>query len=72
LDWSLQGNIVTEQLTINCKKEITFALITLDGKTVLTTVGNIGDNTISVGSLTNGLYIITDLKTRASTYFLKQ
>jgi uncharacterized delta-60 repeat protein len=72
LDWSLQGNMVADQLTVNCKKEITFALITLDGKTVLTIFGNIGDNTISVGGLTNGLYIITDLKTRVSTYFLKQ
>jgi hypothetical protein len=72
LDWSLQGNMVTEQLTINCKKEITFALITLDGKIISTTNTLIGTNTINVNGLANGLYFLTDVNTGASKQFFKQ
>jgi uncharacterized delta-60 repeat protein len=72
LDWSLQGNIVTEQLAVNCKKEITFALLTLDGKIISTTNTLVGTNTISVSGLANGLYFLTDVKTGASKQFFKQ
>jgi uncharacterized delta-60 repeat protein len=72
LDWSLQGNIVTEQLTINCKKEITFALITLDGKIISTTNTFVGTNTINVNDLANGLYFLTDVNTGVSKQFFKQ
>ena len=72
LDWWLQGNIVTEQLAVNCKKEITFALLTLDGKIISTNNTLVGTNTISVSGLANGLYFLTDVKTGASKQFFKQ
>jgi uncharacterized delta-60 repeat protein len=72
LDWSLQGNIVANQLTVNCKKEITFALLTLDGKIISTTNTVVGTNTISVSGLANGLYFLTDINTGASKQFFKQ
>jgi len=72
LDWTLQGNIVNEQLSVTCKKEITFALITLDGKIISTTNTLIGTNTINVNGLANGLYFLTDVNTGASKQFFKQ
>jgi len=72
LDWSLQGNIVTNQLTVNCKKEITFALLTLDGKIISTSNTLVGTNTISISGLANGLYFLTDVNTGASKQFFKQ
>ena len=71
-DWLLQGNIVTDQLTINCKREITFALLTLDGKIISTTNTLIGTNTININGLANGLYFLTDVNTGASKQFFKQ
>jgi uncharacterized delta-60 repeat protein len=72
LDWSLQGNIVEEQLLVNCKKEIMFSIITLDGKIISTTNTMVGSNTINVGGLANGLYFLTDVNTGASKQFFKQ
>ena len=71
-DWSLQGNIVEEQLMVNCKKEIMFSIITLDGKIISTTNTMVGSNTINVGGLANGLYFLTDVNTGASKQFFKQ
>jgi uncharacterized delta-60 repeat protein len=72
LDWSLQGNIVQEQLLVNCKKEIMFTVITLDGKIISTTNTMVGSNTINVGGLANGLYFLVDVNTGASKQFFKQ
>ena len=72
LDWSLQGNIVADQLIVNCKKETTFAILTLDGKMILTTNTTNGSNTINVSGIANGLYFLTDISTGASKQFFKQ
>lgn len=72
LDWSLQGNIVADQLIVNCKKEIAFGLLSLDGKIISTTNTLVGSNTINVSDLSNGLYFLADLRTGASKQFFKQ
>jgi uncharacterized delta-60 repeat protein len=72
LDWSLHGNIVTDQLTVNCKKETTFAILTLDGKIISTTNTIAGSNTVNVSGMANGLYFLTDVSTGASKQFFKQ
>ncbi|MFM7014828.1 MAG: T9SS type A sorting domain-containing protein [Bacteroidota bacterium] len=71
-DWSILGNFVEEKLIVNCKKEITFALLTIDGKMVLTNQTNIGSNTISLNNLPSGMYIITDVSTGKSKQIVKQ
>ena len=72
LDWSLQGNIVTDQLTVNCKKETAFAILTLDGK-IMSTLNTIaGSNTVNVSGMANGLYFLTDVSNGASKQFFKQ
>lgn len=72
LDWSLQGNIVQDQLFVNCKKEIMFSVITLDGKLISTTNTMAGRNTINLSGLANGLYFLVDVNTGASKQFFKQ
>lgn len=72
LDWSIQGNIVTDQIIVNCKKETTFAILTLDGKIMSTKNTVAGSNTISVSGIANGLYFLTDVITGASKQFFKQ
>ena len=72
LEWSLQGNIVSDQLLVNCKKEIMFAILTVDGKIITRMNTTTGSNTFNVSGLANGLYFLMDMNTGASKQFFKQ
>lgn len=72
VSWTILGNFVEESIEVNCKEDVQFALITLDGKIIKSVRANAGSNTINVSGLAKGLYILTDINTGASRQLIKK